>query len=102
MNVDTIKFSWKSQQELPEDDPTKRYQYYGLIANQLDEIFPELVYDDSEHLQVNYAELIPIMINAIKDLKHELDSCRDSIKYLKNENKLDLYIMFVVYGLWQV
>ncbi len=72
--VDTIMYSWKSQEELPEDDPTRNYKYYGVKADQVAELFPELVYDEQTPYQLNYSELIPVLINAIKELKAEKDA----------------------------
>jgi hypothetical protein len=68
LNVSTIKYKWNTQSNLPEDDPAKNYEYYGIIANQIHEIFPELCYNEGSNLQLNYSELIPVQINAIKEL----------------------------------
>ena len=39
-------------------------------------LFPELVYDEQTPYQLNYSELIPVLINAIKDLKAEKDALK--------------------------
>ena len=72
MAVDTILYSWKSQEGLPDDDPSKNYKYFGVKADQVAELFPELVYDEQTPYQLNYSELIPVLINAI----NEIDSMR--------------------------
>ena len=82
MKVSTIKYKWKSQDDLPEDDPKKNYEYFGICARELNELFPELVYNEQEPYQVNYSEIIPVCINAIKDLKKEKD---DEISILRQE-----------------
>jgi hypothetical protein len=79
MKITTIKYKWKTQADLPDDDPTKNYEYFGLCANELNELFPELVYNETEVKQLCYAEVIPILVNAIKDLKREKDAERDSL-----------------------
>ena len=71
LNVDTVKFKWKSQAELSDDDPEKVYEYYGVCADQL---FPELIYNRQRPFQINYSELIPVCINAIKDLNCNLET----------------------------
>ena len=51
-------------------------QDIGLIAHELQEIFPELVngVKDGEQLQsVNYIGLIPILIKEIQDIKKKLN-----------------------------
>jgi hypothetical protein len=74
VKVTPIMYSWKSQESLPDDDPTKNYKYYGVLANELDKIFPELVYNEQEPYQLNYSELVPVCIQAIKDLKAKCEA----------------------------
>jgi hypothetical protein len=76
MHVSTIKYKWKTQADLPADHPDKNHEYYGLCAGELNGIFPELIYNTQRPYQLNYSELIPVMINAIKQLKTELIELR--------------------------
>ena len=49
-------------------------KHYGLIAQDLQRIYPDLVYEnDNGYLSVNYTELIPLLIQSIKELKDEVD-----------------------------
>ena len=60
----------------------------GLIANELQEIYPFMVSGekDGEHLQtVNYISLIGIMIKEIKELKQDLSLVKKEIIDLKNK-----------------
>jgi hypothetical protein len=88
--VSTIKYKWKSQAALPDDDPDKNHEYYGVCAKELDALFPELIYNQQEPYAVNYSELVPICINAIKELKQKNDTLEsslvNSIKDLKKRN----------------
>ena len=68
LQIQTIKYKWKTQANLPNDDPNKNHEYYGVLADQVDRLFPELVYNQQRPYQLNYSEFIPIIINAIKDL----------------------------------
>jgi hypothetical protein len=69
LQMRTIKYKWKSQAELPDDSPEKNYEYYGFCADELAPIFPELVYneDNTVPVQMNYSEIMPVMVNAIKE-----------------------------------
>ena len=78
LSVDTIKYRWKHQDDLPDTDPQKSYEYYGVLADQVDTIFPELVYNQQRPYQLNYTELIPVCINAIKDLNGLLLASRSN------------------------
>lgn len=54
-------------------------QHYALDAEQLEAIFPDLVYDNEDGTKsINYVEMVPILVQAIKELKSE-------IKELKGE-----------------
>ncbi|MGP1437413.1 MAG: tail fiber domain-containing protein [Phocaeicola sp.] len=51
-----------------------RKRHFGLAAQELQKIYPELVYEeDNGYLSVNYIEIIPLLIQSIKELKAEVD-----------------------------
>ena len=59
------------------DSPILSKTHYGLIAQELQEIYPDLVYEDGNgYLSVNYVELVPILIKSIQELKTELDEVK--------------------------
>lgn len=54
---------------------------YGVMAQEVEKVFPDAVTTGEDgYLQVDYIQLIPILIEAVKELKLEIDS-------LKQENK---------------
>jgi hypothetical protein len=70
------------------NDENKK-ERYGIIAQELEEFFPELIteaeFEDSEnninHIKsVNYLELIPIMIVKMKDMQNEIDELKILLK----------------------
>jgi hypothetical protein len=87
----------KSYNYITEQDKTTRH--LGLMAQDLQEVMPELVLelDDSNNKSttfrnslpkelreeslygVKYQELVPVLINAIKELKHEVDTLKQQI-----------------------
>ena len=55
-------------------EPIKQL-HYGLSAQELKEIYPDLVHKAQDGtLGVNYIELVPILIRSIQELKQELDT----------------------------
>ena len=49
--------------------------HFGLSAQELQAIYPNLVKEDSDgYLSVNYVELVPVLIQCIKELKQQLDT----------------------------
>lgn len=76
--VNGVQYTMKSEnfEEIPEE---KREEFtrndYGVIAQDLLEIFPELVVSDEDgNYGVKYTRLIPIMVEAIKEQQNMIDS----------------------------
>jgi hypothetical protein len=54
---------------------------YGVIGQEIQKEFPEIVeMGDDGYLTVDYIQLIPILIEAVKELKTELDSLKENCK----------------------
>lgn len=48
--------------------------HHGLSPEEVEEVYPELVYEDAEgNKSVNYLELIPILLDAVKELRGEVE-----------------------------
>ena len=88
MNVITYRFK---DREIPEAErdtisaemakkmySTPKNLHYGLSAQELQEIYPDLVYEGQDgYLGVNYVELVPILIRSIQELKQELEEVKN-------------------------
>ena len=59
-----------------------RVKHYGLIAQDVEPLFPELIYNYRGTKAINYTEMIPILLLKIKDLQQQIDE-------LKKTNQLD-------------
>jgi len=60
-----------------EDSPIIKNKHYGLIAQELQEIYPDLVVESQDgYLAVNYLEIIPLLIRSVQELKAELDASK--------------------------
>ena len=61
----------------------KGKQKIGVLAQEIQEVFPELVTEDgNEMLAVNYQGLVPVLINALKDQQNEIDELKDMVQAL--------------------
>jgi len=63
------------------DEKSQMFQkkHYGLIAQELQLLYPDLVYEgDDGHLSINYTGIIPLLIQSIKELKTEVDELKNS------------------------
>lgn len=61
--------------------------HYGLLAQELQDIYPDLVYEGEDGLMsVNYIELIPLLIQSIQSLRKEVDQLKGNQKSSKRIN----------------
>ena len=62
----------------------KGKQKIGVLAQEIQEVFPELVSeDDNEMLAVNYQGLVPVLINALKEQDAKMKEQQSEIDELK-------------------
>ena len=76
MQMEPVSYDWK------DNSGTHKI---GLIAQEVKKIVPEVVIGDEnkENLGMNYAELVPVLINAMKELKADLENTRKELEELK-------------------
>ena len=60
----------------------------GLLAQDIEKVFPELVTETNDIKSVNYQGLVPVLINAMKEQQDEIDELKVLVKQLlKNKKK---------------
>ena len=74
-----------------QDIPTIQTQLssvrYGLAADQLKEVYPELVYEDADgNVSINYIEMIPLLVQSINELSAKIEE-------LENGNNDDDFVL---------
>ena len=73
--IKTYEFNYKNG---PQDT------HPGVIAQELEELVPEVVYDiemeDDTYKAVRYQQLVPILINAIKDLSEKINVLENKLE----------------------
>ena len=61
----------------------KGKQKIGVLAQEIQEVFPELVSeDDNEMLAVNYQGLVPVLINALKEQEDKISRLENLVEQL--------------------
>lgn len=74
-NADTASSSVPTLPNTISAEKAKRH--YGLSAQELQKIYPDLVYEGQDgYLAINYIELVPILIRSIQELKQEINEIR--------------------------
>lgn len=70
-----------SQEDESEQSVSNNTTHYGFIAQEVQQIAPELVQTDKAgNLSINYLELIPLLVQKVQELSAEVET-------LKNQNK---------------
>jgi trimeric autotransporter adhesin len=72
-----VQYTWKA-------DPYR--ENLGLIAQEVEEILPHVVRSpqhEQDHYSINYIELVPVLINAIKELKTENELLHQQLSQLQ-------------------
>jgi hypothetical protein len=73
-----VSFSWI-------DNPGDG-QHYGLVAQEVAEVLPEIVSGGGQldqPLGMNYAEVVPVLVNAIQEQQAQIESQEDQIDDLE-------------------
>lgn len=61
---------------------------YGLIAQDLQKLYPDLVYEDKKgYLSINYIGIIPLLIESIKELNNEVATLKNKTNETSNLSK---------------
>lgn len=80
MDMETIRYKWKDQP----DSPVK----IGMVAQNLQSLVPEVVHleskDPASTLGVNYAELIPVLVQAIQEQQNQIEALQAEVKALQS------------------
>ena len=69
MQINGVAFNWKDNKEAA----------IGVIAQDIEEVFPELVKENEHHKSVNYNGLIGVLIEAIKEQQRQIDELKKTL-----------------------
>lgn len=76
IRLEPKEFTYKS-------NPEKKH--YGFIAQNVENIYPELVNNDNIYKTINYIEIIPLLVSKINAMQKEID---ELYTLKKNENNI--------------
>ncbi|OYU94338.1 MAG: hypothetical protein CFE21_16345 [Bacteroidetes bacterium B1(2017)] len=85
LKINGVRYDFKKE-EFPERNFSDKNQI-GFIAQELEEIFPEMVFTDEKgYKSVDYAKLTPVLVEAMKEQQKMIDDLRKANGDLKNIN----------------
>jgi hypothetical protein len=80
LNLNPVSFTFKSDIE--------KKIHYGLIAQEIEKIYPELVGNNNlGYKTVNYIEIIPLLLSKMKIMQNEIDELKTKLQTLNLDNK---------------
>ncbi len=71
-----VLYSWNDDEE--------NTQRCGVIAQEVQAVLPEVIDDDTDYLQVRYSEMIPLLIEGIKEQQATIEALTARIVTLEN------------------
>lgn len=86
MKIEGVSYTWK-QDEFPDRNFGSKTEI-GVIAQELEKVYPELVATDSEgYKSVQYSHLVPILIEAIKEQQSLISQLEADNNEVRNQLK---------------
>ncbi|WP_172796062.1 tail fiber domain-containing protein, partial [Roseivirga echinicomitans] len=84
-----LKLEGKTYDWRTSEFPDKKFsdtRQIGFIAQEVQKIFPELVTEDSQgYLSLNYAQLTPVLVEAVKEQQSQIEQLNDEVEGLKDQ-----------------
>jgi hypothetical protein len=84
-NLRGVTFNWKSHYLDTLDGPKDDRLKYGFIAQEVKEVIPEAVTGEEGTMAIDNNAITPILVEAIKDLKAQVDALKAEIALLKGQ-----------------
>ncbi len=75
LQLQGVSFNWKESGE----------PFIGLIAQEVEKIFPEVVSGEEGQKTIDYGKLVPVLIEAIKEQQREIDKLKAEIEAIKSK-----------------
>ena len=76
--LNPVRFNWKDKQRDQRD-------HLGLIAQEVEDVLPELVGGTEEKKAVDYMGLVPVLIKAIQQQQDQIQELNEKIEMLEQE-----------------
>ena len=74
-----VSYNWK-------DSNKSQKKQIGMIAQEVEEIYPEFVHTDAEGMKsVNYSQMTAVLIEAVKELNQKIEALEAENSELKAE-----------------
>ena len=79
LKLKPVNYSFKSDMN--------KSKHFGFIAQDVEELFPNLIKDNLGYKTINYIEFIPVIVSKIKTMQNEIDELKEKLKLLSDDSK---------------
>ncbi|MGL4346599.1 MAG: tail fiber domain-containing protein [Chitinophagaceae bacterium] len=98
LQLQGVSYEWRKDMEKQSGYSFKDGRDYGLIAQEVQKVLPELVKKETKgFLTVDYTHIIPIIIEAIKQQQKEIETLKDKVNQIdqltKHVNELKAMVL---------
>ena len=79
LSLNPVEFTYNS-------DKSPKRVHYGFIAQEVEKVYPELVKNGiGGYKNVNYIEVIPLLLSKMKDMQNEINELKSVVKELRDD-----------------
>jgi hypothetical protein len=91
--ITEVRYNEKGEELPSEERKIIEVSEYGYLAQELKKVFPELVVEGADgYSAVNYTGLIPIIVEALKEQKMQIEELRSEIKAINDVSNLRSFV----------
>jgi hypothetical protein len=84
LKLNGVTFRWRTEEHADRGFPQGRH--YGLVAQEVEQVLPETVNNGPDgEKALAYSEIIPVLVESIKELKAENDALKHRVDALESE-----------------
>ncbi len=83
MQINGVEYDMKITEFPKNNFPAKRQ--IGLLAQNVEKVVPEAVNELDGYKGVDYAKLVPLLIEAVKEQQHQIEDLKATVKKLSNQ-----------------
>ncbi|NSW46613.1 MAG: tail fiber domain-containing protein [Bacteroidales bacterium] len=88
LKLKPVKFNWKADEF--SDKHFDRRRHIGLIAQEVEEVYPEIVNTNDEGFKsIDYSKLTPVLIKAVQELNSKIEQLEKENKEMKKKLNIE-------------
>ncbi len=85
LHMDGVNFEWKSKNEGNDHFAGGTGKRIGLIAQDVEKVLPEVVFQKDGYYGMNYSPIVALLIEAIKEQQPQMDELTERLDKLENK-----------------